>query len=65
MGNIETRWVVYCGVNGKYYTFKNKEKAQKLQSQMFYRNFYTELREIKVQVKKQEIVNSEQIKLKI
>lgn len=45
---------VYCGRNGKYYTFLNESKARDLYNKMLLSNYRTKL--IKIENKREEIL---------
>jgi hypothetical protein len=59
MKNNKTLYKVYCGTNGKWYTFYDKSKAKNLIDKLKACNFYTEL----ITIEPPKKIKSEQISL--
>ena len=52
MKNQANIYKVYCGTNGKWYTFTDEKKAELLMNKLRLNNFYCEMRVIKQKIRR-------------
>lgn len=57
--NKKTLYKIYCGTNGKWYTFHDKTKAENLMNKLKACNFHTEM----IVIEPQKEIKNEQISL--